>query len=718
MNKKRLSVVMAGAMLASSVAPVLAAEVQKSEHSANELGLLMEELRTLVESKTFSNDSKNAPTVPGGLPNLKGKSVYAIYVNGKVALGLDKKPLDVHSTQADWQHVFNALSSGDKVEVLNKGFKEVDGKIYGYEYTEASVKKYTKDDLKSLVKTINDGVLNGSVWGKYSGLIRQNGATYDENTGRLTIEFLSDVTVNGENFNTIVFDTNTTKKDLDKYFTDDSQDNQANITSATTPGDFYGFPESTKQNDIDAAGYKDIASSTEREITITAGGYDFNISDLYDGLMLTEKGHDFFELIKESRSMDRDVTIEGNYNKTKIAQNGVAINNIENAIKLYQGKGKFTITLGAKDKLAEEKYTITGDNEANLERLAKWMIKPLARVDILAGADRYETAVKIAKEYAGLTSVGEKITTSRGANANIVLVNGSALVDGLAAAPLAATKTNEVYVNGRLENVSAPILLTESGSLPKATKTYLKQVLANVQIGQLGKVTIHLVGGEAVLNKSLERELKGLGFDVERYGGDDREATSLAVADAMGTKSEAFVVGANGEADAMSIAAVAAETKTPIIVSNFDGLSEDALYELKGTEATIIGGDKAVSKADYDALKAEAKGVLRIEGEDRKATNAEIIKKYYKNNFLNAKNIIVAKDGYSGKGELVDALAAANMASEKNAPIVLATDSLSKEQINALILNAKNAEALYQVGNGVARDVVKTIATQLGLTNR
>ena len=49
MNKKRLSVVMAGAMLASSVAPVLAdtTTVEKSEVSANELGLLQKEIREL-----------------------------------------------------------------------------------------------------------------------------------------------------------------------------------------------------------------------------------------------------------------------------------------------------------------------------------------------------------------------------------------------------------------------------------------------------------------------------------------------------------------------------------------------------------------------------------------------------------------------------------------------------------------------------------------------
>ena len=57
------------------------------------------------------------------------------------------------------------------------------------------------------------------------------------------------------------------------------------------------------------------------------------------------------------------------------------------------------------------------------------------------------------------------------------------------------------------------------------------------------------------------------------------------------------------------------------------------------------------------------------------------------------------------------------MASEKKAPIVLATNKLSTSQINALELKGKNAEALYQVGNGVARDVVKEIAQRLGLTN-
>ena len=246
--------------------------------------------------------------------------------------------------------------------------------------------------------------------------------------------------------------------------------------------------------------------------------------------------------------------------------------------------------------------------------------------------------------------------------------------------------------------------------------------MADHLVGADKSATIHLVGGESVLSKSLERELKALGFNVERYGGDNREETSLEVAEAIGTTNEVFVVGAEGEADAMSIASVAANQKTPIVVAKKGGITEDAVYELKDKDVTIIGGVNAVSKSEYNEIKAEAKGVQRIAGVNRQATNAEIIKKYYKENFAgaigNANHVIVAKDGQHNKMELVDALAAANFASEMNAPIVLATNKLSKEQENALELNAKNAYALYQVGHGVSRDVVKTIAENLGLTNR
>ena len=182
----------------------------------------------------------------------------------------------------------------------------------------------------------------------------------------------------------------------------------------------------------------------------------------------------------------------------------------------------------------------------------------------------------------------------------VVLVNGESLVDGLAAAPLAADKKWN-------NNAGTAVLLSKSDSLPTATKDFLEELTVNVPKSKLKNVKIHLVGGEAVLSESLVDELKDMGFSVERYGGDNREETSLEVAEALGDVSKkAFIVGAEGEADAMSIATVAVEEKTPIIVSKKGGLTKDAIRFIEKNLKTaandnvaVIGGESVVSKAHY-----------------------------------------------------------------------------------------------------------------------
>ena len=85
MNKKKLSVVMAGAMLASSVAPVLAAEVTKTEMSASEAGLLIRKVRETLTSKVFADkaDDKDELNILADGTNLRGKSVYFVTVEEK-----------------------------------------------------------------------------------------------------------------------------------------------------------------------------------------------------------------------------------------------------------------------------------------------------------------------------------------------------------------------------------------------------------------------------------------------------------------------------------------------------------------------------------------------------------------------------------------------------------------------------------------------------------
>ena len=739
MNKKRLSVVMAGAMLASSVAPVLAAEVQKSEHSAAEIGLLQKELRELLNSKVYSNVDENNPG--GGHEDLRNQSVYAVYVNG-INQGLDKAN-KLHDQDA-WQAVFNAIEVGAKVEVYNKGFEEVEGKVYGYKTVKGGkLVAYTKEaELKELVQNFyNDNKYDHNDQTQMKSQFKQfvKFAKYDTITNEAVIQFDNDVTVSGtDEKDTLRIKADGTQpkfkyekarftsgNEYNTYFYNDANGvSHALIDSGIEAKDFYGFTL-TSEKTIDKV--EDIKSELVREYTITPGGYDLALEDLYDGLMLTEKGHEFFQMVEDEVATGRTVTLkltdEAGEHYTvdvKIDLSGEWVsqfNHIYSKLKEYKNGYRFQVVLdgvktGDGTELAEEVYTITGKDKTNTARVMDWLRNAQARVDILAGANRYETAVEIAKEYTYL----HRNTTSKLNKANIVLVNGNALVDGLAAAPLAASLEKD--------GLKTPVLLTEADALPKATKAYLKEVIGNVQVGELKNVTIHLVGGESVLNKSLERELRSLGFNVERYGGDNREETSLEVAEAVeangGSKTKAFIVGGEGEADAMSIASVAAATHTPIIVGAKNGVSEDAAYELRGKTVTVIGGKTVVTNAEYNTIKAEANGISRIYGDNRKATNAEIIKKYYKNGYVGtAKNVIVAKDGQNRKSDLVDALAAANMAATKKAPIVLATNSLSKAQEAALESNAKQSYALYQVGIGVNKDkVVRIIAQNLRLSNR
>lgn len=462
----------------------------------------------------------------------------------------------------------------------------------------------------------------------------------------------------------------------------------------------------------------------ELEYKIISGGDTFYLSDLYDGLFLTEEGQKILESSKEARTMyikkfgDEATDELQNKNVVKIFNTSdeesptkditYNVGNKSHTELKPNSKGYYDIeihiaTAFANDADGDHVYNdvikVSSKNKIELERFIKWIDKSSADVDILAGDDRYTTAVKIAKE-ANLTSLSKNTTTKVN---NIVLVNGDSLVDGLSAAPLA----NFLAGDG-----NAPILLTKSDELPRATKRYLRELI-DTEVNR--EIVVSIVGGEKAVSDSVRKQLKELGLRVYRYGGKDREETSLAVAEKIGTQNGAFVVGANGEADAMSIAGYAASKNIPIIVSGFKGLSDDAMYMLEEKDVNIIGGENAVSKEVFKNLKSITRSIRRISGNDRHATNAAVISTFYKNNFGNTKSIIVAKDGMTDKSELIDALTAANLASEQNAPIVMGTDGLTDEQINTIVLNAKDADKVYQVGYGISRKAVKIVAESFGL---
>ena len=748
MNKKKLSVVMAGAMLATTVAPIMAATT--TDASANELGLLIGKVRDILESKKFSsNTTRN--TVSG--TDLSGQSVYYLKINGEEAKAVStatvKGGMDL---QKALQAALGSLKPGATVEIWSRGYvTEGSGeneKVFATQLktTYAETDMTTSGDIvTNLTKGLNGNthILNGEVGTAVTAVPNQS----------VTIALNSDSLVSGDK---IVLKPESAILDFTKYIDASGNINPIDGTHPADAKDFAGFPVKTQAELEKTPTYVDIADTLDQTINITGTAPNtFKTSDLFNGVMLTEEGHDLLTKIEEVAPVTKASVITETPNvisegqpkvvsnpesstgtaaqgqagkevvksldapskKASAATGTVAYTTVEgnrpistgkyNLSKSSDGTYGFNIELTNTSTNTTTNYVVKGENKKDTETLLNWLFTQDPKVDILAGKDRYETAVKVAEEYI----MNQPFS---GKNPNVVIVNGNSLVDGLSASPLAA-------------KLKAPMLLSKTDEVPKATLDYLKKLSENTTISNLKNITINLVGGKGVLSDNVERQLKDLGYTVKRYGGENREATSMKVANAIGNKDNAFVVGANGEADAMSIASVASSTKmsqtnnaiAPIIVSNFKGLSSNTLDFLDNAKTvTVLGGEAVVSNEEFDAIKeavpTTAK-VNRIAGANRQETNAKVISTYYAGNFGDGSDVLVAKDGQRNKMELVDALTVSNLAALKNAPIVLATDKLDKAQINTLELNAKQAKALYQVGNGVNLDVVKTLANLLGL---
>ncbi|KIE46557.1 cell wall binding repeat 2 family protein [Clostridium argentinense CDC 2741] len=290
---------------------------------------------------------------------------------------------------------------------------------------------------------------------------------------------------------------------------------------------------------------------------------------------------------------------------------------------------------------------------------------------LLAGNNRYETAVKVSEKW-------EKAD-------NVVLVNALAMADALAATPLAKLK-------------DAPILLTDAGELTKATKE---------RIEKLGAKNVFVVGGEGVVSKAVVAELEKAGLKVERISGVDRFETSAKVASQLEAKKVAVVNGLNGRlADALSVAAPAAENNMAILLTNGKDLGavKDAA---KDKEAVVVGGSAVVADSIKSDLKAE-----RLGGANRNETNAEVMKKFYGDKQV--KSVYVAKDGAAQENQLVDALAAGPVAGKEGAPIVLAGSDLSAGQKKFLEGQGEVA-TVYEVGGGIKTSTVNDIMKALGV---
>lgn len=594
--KKKMAIIMAGATVATSVAPAFAAQENQITlriDSKNEAAVkeLTDKLREASELKY--EDAK--------LESTKNTNVYDIKVNGQAFVNA-----------SELNQAISKLAEGAQltVTVKDNGHQILDGKVVDY-----TIEEYTS------VKEILDA-------------LQGKGLYVTNTTDAVTIKETEKSTAS------VVVRPGDKKLDFTQKIKDDKKQ-------------LIGFKNELTKIDV-----------AETMVITVKNVNEIDVNDLFDGVRFTSEGMELVEALnKDSQSKIDGLPSMPGFND--------------------EADGLTRLEITVNNKIV----TVAGDFGAMREFRAALVDRANMTISSLAGDDRFATAIEVSK--AGFED--------RQAGA-VVLVGQDAIVDGLAAAPLAKAK-------------KAPILLAKKDGLTEEVEKEMLRVLGTTG---LGNKTIYIVGGESQISKEAEAKLAKLGTKVVRLSGDDRYATSLAIAEEV-TKEEkklkpAFVVGGEGEVDAMSIAAHAAKEEAPIVVVNKDVVSEDAKEFMTDREIVVVGGKSSVSEevvAELDALDETENNVERLAGDDRQGTNAAVINKYHKN----ATTAFVAKDGYvGGKSQLIDALTAAPLAGNAGAPIVLATNNVTVEQKEAVQSNFKGVKKIVQIGQGIADSVITKIA--------
>ena len=601
-----------------------------------------------VETEFVVNAS-NKDAITSKVGELLGVKYTSKLSDGDIAESTEsvyeiKVGMDVVTNKTDFKNKLNAVLEENTLAVVTIKDK-------GHKVVEDGIINYEEDKytLSTLLEVVEDETLADYIDGEV-----------EESNGRLTITLLS-----GEVIEIGVGDT---VLDFTKAYDAEGEETE-------TPEDVVSFGLS--YSELEEVEYTVNVTTTEiKEISADL---------LLDGAFLTEEGEKLLNSISESETHD----IEVNEIMTENEEDEEVLTALEIVVK--RKPSFFTAT-----EIEEgQDYIITvNGTEEQLTALKGIFVDSEAVPNKLAGQERFDTAVEVSKAYR------EQGGTSTGA---VVVASANSLVDGLAAGPLAA-------------KLDTSILLTNADSLPEVTKEEIKAVLDidNTLVSGLKDKTVYVIGGEAVISENVVAELEAIGVTVERIAGENRHETSLAVAnklEELGATTESFVVGSDGLADAMSISAYAAKSKNAIIVSNFGStMSEDAMEYLAERDLTIVGGKNAVStelESELDEAN-EDKTVLRLEGETRFETNAEVINHFHKDD---VDAIFVAKDGYKeGNDKLVDALTAAPLAAKLNAPIVLATNDLTEAQEEVLeLMSVDDASKIYQVGGGVATTLVNKL---------
>ncbi len=347
---------------------------------------------------------------------------------------------------------------------------------------------------------------------------------------------------------------------------------------------------------------------------------------------------------------------------------------------------------------------------------------PVGNFQRIAGTFDLDTNAKIVSKY---------VKDYKGTydKKNVILVTNALYQDALTSSALAGaldcpivmtapTKLSEQSKDA-LKGVSDFIISNEKMS-PKDIRDHNKDIKkANKDAGKV--INVYIVGGEKVVYKQVEEDLKALSsetgatYNVVRVAGEEATDTAVKVAaqvekikqdkladdkkDLVGNAAvqnkHCFIATSVDYFDALSISSMAAAAETPIFLTNkYNKLDKQALDQIKKdgyNVVTIIGGPNAVDVSTETALRELGIGTItRTFG----ATGYDTSSKFASETLNNQKKGKVALA--TGWG-FADAMSGAPLAAKQGSPILIADESNYAAAL-AVIKEMKDKDRSVQSG--------------------
>ena len=221
------------------------------------------------------------------------------------------------------------------------------------------------------------------------------------------------------------------------------------------------------------------------------------------------------------------------------------------------------------------------------------------------GANRYETAMRVAESYLDATESGKY--------SHVIIASGLDFADALGGTFLSVRR-------------NAPIFLVNK------SPQVIQDVAGNVQKNLTDGGRIYILGGTGAVSDEMEKALLAGGIEdwqIERFAGKNRYDTNLMILRACGPVGmDVLVCSGTNFADALS--ASAAGLPILLVGKSLTQEQKDFLKICSPRYVDVIGGEGAVSKAVFDQIHDELDCAgSRVWGSNRYETSAKIAAKYF-----------------------------------------------------------------------------------------